>query len=122
MGPLERYMTPALDVVLLISSRAGADLGRTLDKECEFDAFTLQATTAGLLILVTFMQILGCPVFIYSTVRFQTYRPTSSKFGHHSKSKHLKTGHVQFLDPNCISIKKSLFERIQLGACNETLM
>ena len=29
LGPLERYMTPTLDVALLISSRAGADLGQT---------------------------------------------------------------------------------------------
>ena len=31
LGPLERYMTPTLDATLLISSWAGADLGRTLD-------------------------------------------------------------------------------------------
>ena len=30
-GPLERYMTPTLDAALLISFRAGADLGRMLD-------------------------------------------------------------------------------------------
>ena len=79
-------MTPTLDAALLISSRVGADLGRTSAKllgvlqfelqqslsaserlihhtqtgfdppsaevqtatECEFDTFTLQATTAGL--------------------------------------------------------------------------
>ena len=29
LGPLERCMTPALDMALLSSSRAGADLGRT---------------------------------------------------------------------------------------------
>ena len=28
LGPLERYMTPTLDSALLISSWAGADLGR----------------------------------------------------------------------------------------------
>ena len=28
-GPLERYMMPTLDAALLISSRAGADLGQT---------------------------------------------------------------------------------------------
>ena len=28
LGPLDRYMTPTLDVALLSSSRAGADLGR----------------------------------------------------------------------------------------------
>ena len=27
LGPLERYATPTLDAALLISSRAGADLG-----------------------------------------------------------------------------------------------
>ena len=32
LGPLERYMTPTLDSALLISSRAGADLGRTSDR------------------------------------------------------------------------------------------
>ena len=32
LGLLERSMTPTLDAALLISSRAGADLGRTLDK------------------------------------------------------------------------------------------
>ena len=31
LGPLERYMMPTLDSALLISSRAGADLGRTSD-------------------------------------------------------------------------------------------
>ena len=31
LGPLERYMTHTLDAALLSSSRAGADLGRTLD-------------------------------------------------------------------------------------------
>ena len=30
LGPLEQYMTPTLDAALLSSSRAGADLGRTL--------------------------------------------------------------------------------------------
>ena len=29
LGPLERYMIPTLDSALLISYRAGADLGRT---------------------------------------------------------------------------------------------
>ena len=33
LGPLERYITPTLDAALLSSSRAGADLGRTLDVE-----------------------------------------------------------------------------------------
>ena len=28
LGPLERYMMPTLDAYLLVSSRAGADLGR----------------------------------------------------------------------------------------------
>ena len=32
LGPLERYMTPTLDAALLISSTAGADLGRTSDR------------------------------------------------------------------------------------------
>ena len=32
LGPLERYMMPTLDLALLMSSRAGADLGRTLDR------------------------------------------------------------------------------------------
>ena len=32
LGRLERYMTPTLDSALLISSRAGADLGQTLDR------------------------------------------------------------------------------------------
>ena len=32
LGPLERYMTPTLDAALLYSSRAGSDLGQTLDK------------------------------------------------------------------------------------------
>ena len=32
LGPLEQYMTPALDAALLITSRAGADLGRTSDR------------------------------------------------------------------------------------------
>ena len=31
LGPLERYMTPTLDAALLISFRAGADLGRMSD-------------------------------------------------------------------------------------------
>ena len=31
LGPLERYVTPTLDTALLCSSRAGSDLGRTLD-------------------------------------------------------------------------------------------
>ena len=31
LGPLERYMTCTLDAALLSSSRAGADLGGTLD-------------------------------------------------------------------------------------------
>ena len=35
LGLLERYMTPTLDVALLSSSRAGADLGRTLDVESD---------------------------------------------------------------------------------------
>ena len=35
LGPLERYMTPTLDVALLSSSRAGADLGRTSDVESD---------------------------------------------------------------------------------------
>ena len=30
LGPLEQYMTPTLDSALLISSRAGADLGRLI--------------------------------------------------------------------------------------------
>ena len=32
LGPLERYMTPTLDSALLISSRAGADLGQMSDR------------------------------------------------------------------------------------------
>ena len=32
LGPLERYMTPTLDAALLCSSRAGSDLGQTLDR------------------------------------------------------------------------------------------
>ena len=32
LGPLEQYMTPTLDAALLISSWAGADLGRTSDR------------------------------------------------------------------------------------------
>ena len=32
LRPLERYMTPTLDAALLISSRAGADLGRMWDR------------------------------------------------------------------------------------------
>ena len=32
LGPLERYMTPTLDAALLYSSRAGSDLGQTLDR------------------------------------------------------------------------------------------
>ena len=32
LGPLERYMTPTLDVALLCSSRVGSDLGRTSDR------------------------------------------------------------------------------------------
>ena len=32
LGSLERYMTPTLDTALLISSRAGTDLGLTSDK------------------------------------------------------------------------------------------
>ena len=32
LGPLEWYMTPTLDWALLITSRAGADLGRTSDR------------------------------------------------------------------------------------------
>ena len=32
LGPLERYITPTLDSALLISSRAGADLGRASDR------------------------------------------------------------------------------------------
>ena len=32
LGPLERYMTPTLDAALLISSKAGADLGQTSDR------------------------------------------------------------------------------------------
>ena len=35
LGPLERYMTPSLDVALLSSSKAGADLGRTSDIESD---------------------------------------------------------------------------------------
>ena len=31
LGPLERYMTPALYAALLCSSRAGSDLGRKSD-------------------------------------------------------------------------------------------
>ena len=31
LGPLEWYMTPTLDLALLCSSKAGSDLGRTLD-------------------------------------------------------------------------------------------
>ena len=38
LGSLERYMTPTLDAALLISYRAGADLGQTLDR-LESDAF-----------------------------------------------------------------------------------
>ena len=34
-GPLERYMTPTLDMALLSSSRAGADLGWTSDVESD---------------------------------------------------------------------------------------
>ena len=33
LEPLERYMTPTLDVALLSSSRAGADLGQTSNVE-----------------------------------------------------------------------------------------
>ena len=32
LGSPERYMTPTLDSALLISSKAGADLGQTLDR------------------------------------------------------------------------------------------
>ena len=32
LGLLKRYMMPTLDAALLISSRVGADLGRTLDR------------------------------------------------------------------------------------------
>ena len=39
LGPLERYMTPNLDVALLISSRAGADLGATLVLVINGEAF-----------------------------------------------------------------------------------
>ena len=39
-------MTPTLDAALLISSRAGADLGRTLDR-LEFDAFFRQEEEVG---------------------------------------------------------------------------
>ena len=35
LGPLERYMTSTLDVVLLSSSRVGADLGQTSDVESD---------------------------------------------------------------------------------------
>ena len=35
LGPLERYMTPTLDAALLISSRAGTDLGLTSDVESD---------------------------------------------------------------------------------------
>ena len=31
LGPLEQYMMPTLDLALIISSRAGADLGRMSD-------------------------------------------------------------------------------------------
>ena len=37
LGPLEWYMTPTLDAALLISSRMGADLGRTSNR-LEYDA------------------------------------------------------------------------------------
>ena len=36
LGPLERYVMPTLDAALLCSSRAGSDLGRTLDWFGEF--------------------------------------------------------------------------------------
>ena len=67
LGPLERYMMPTLVVALLYSSRAGSDLGRSLDRFEELcilrqdsihcSSVTLlmkqtlyhQATTAGLL-------------------------------------------------------------------------
>ena len=35
LGPLEGYMTSTLDAALLISSRVGADLGRTSDIESD---------------------------------------------------------------------------------------
>ena len=35
LGLLERYMTPTLDMALLNSSRAGADLGRMSDVESD---------------------------------------------------------------------------------------
>ena len=38
LGSLERYMTPTLDTALLISYRAGVDLGQTSDR-LESDAF-----------------------------------------------------------------------------------
>ena len=37
LGPLERYMTPTLDAALLISSMAGADLGRLFQCLMNFD-------------------------------------------------------------------------------------
>ena len=33
LGPLEQYVTPTLDAALLISSRAGADLGQISDRK-----------------------------------------------------------------------------------------
>ena len=81
LGPLEQYTTPTLNTVLLNSSRASADLGRTSDisvseintpyldgirtyqsrvtplMKC---ALYLQATTAGLLIRLTRKHISQC--------------------------------------------------------------
>ena len=43
LGQLERYITPTLDAALLYSSRAGSDLGRTLDRFEElFSALSLR--------------------------------------------------------------------------------
>ena len=41
LGSLERYMTPTLDSAVLISSRAGADLGRMYKVHCNLVIFNL---------------------------------------------------------------------------------
>ena len=38
LGLLERYMTTTLDAALLNGSRAGVDLGRTLDVESDLNS------------------------------------------------------------------------------------
>ena len=47
LGPLECYMTPTLDAALLISSRVGADLGRTSAKLLGVLQFELQQSLSA---------------------------------------------------------------------------